>query len=245
MAERLVLLCEKLAQRPGELTTPRHQSEQRGMYCIRNALKKVEQRFRGNRASGPRAAPPTTEPSAESRAWTVEMVSPVRFVRYRGKRSERGKTLFVAVLVLALLTFLVCLLAYDVRRRMLAVTAEVNKMARQVDETEKQLEKLDGDQIRLNMENGSLRQENEAVMVELARAREALENLKARQRQPASKKSLPPAMGRKASRVAPPPALQPSRVPAPASTVEQSTTAESRPPGNMKENNDLKVDAVE
>ena len=56
---------------------------------------------------------------------------------------------------------------------------------------------LKEEQFRLNMENGSLRQENELARAELTRAREALEARKVRQQHVTARKSQPAVTDRK------------------------------------------------
>jgi hypothetical protein len=203
------------------------------MSYLLEALKKAEQKCKRERVSGPGATnPPAAEVSAGSSAWEVEMVSPARFIRYRAKRGERTeeaggcslpKGLTIAMALLALLTLLLCAIAYDVRGRISDVTAAVNRVSRKVSETKSQLAELDGDQTRLNIENGSLRQEKEAAMVELARARQALERLKVSQQRATVKKSVSPTTGRKGPHIIPP-AFAPAPLTGPTPSVEERPT---------------------
>ncbi|MGD0238404.1 MAG: hypothetical protein ABSC55_28195 [Syntrophorhabdales bacterium] len=109
----------------------------------------------------------------------------------------------IAAAVLTLLLLIECAVVYDVRARMSAIATEVSKLTRQISETEVQTAKSEGARLNLKLENDSLRQELEAASADLARARNVLQTLKARQKRASLRKRQPTVTEQKKSRALP------------------------------------------
>lgn len=222
------------------------------MSHILEALRMAEQELKRESVREDRVTkPPAAEPLAGSPAWRVEMVSPVRFIRYRARAAERTeeaavsslpKGLIIAVTLLGLVAFFIFAIAYDVRGRMRAVTSEVKEVTRQVNQAKTQMARLDAERRRLDMENSSLRQENEAAGAELERARIALEKLRVRRRATMTQ-SRPPIAVQKVGPLVPP-AAAPSPITDRRSRVEQQPAAWRQPALDTIETRDFKVYAI-
>ena len=105
--------------------------------------------------------------------------------------------------LLTLLLLLECAVIYEVRGRMSTVATEVSKLTRQVSETEARLTTRERERVNLKMQNDSLRQELEVAGFDLARARAAVQKLKAKQQRVTSRKRQVRVTDQKGSTVAP------------------------------------------
>ncbi len=101
------------------------------------------------------------------------------------------KGAWIAAIALTLLLLIECAVVYDVRARMSAIAAEVNKLAKQIGATEVKTVKTERDRLTLKAENDTLRQELEAVSADLTHARKALQTLKVKQQRVTGKKRQP------------------------------------------------------
>jgi septal ring factor EnvC (AmiA/AmiB activator) len=119
----------------------------------------------------------------------------------RYKALPKGVGIAAAVLVLLLL--MECAVIYEVRGRMSAIATEVSKLTRQISETEARIVKKEEDRFSLKIENDSLRQELEVAGADLARARDAVRELKAKQQQLTARNRQARATDRKRSVAAP------------------------------------------
>jgi len=119
------------------------------------------------------------------------------------------KGAWIAAIALTLLLLIECAVVYDVRARMSAIAAEVNKVARQIGSTEVRTVKTERDRRNLKAENDTLRQELEAVNADLTRTRKALQTLKVRQQRMTVKKRQPAVTEQKRSPVPPQAAAPP------------------------------------
>ena len=175
------------------------------MSFILDALKRAEQKGQWRKA--PQSS--TVEPPIESPGWEVKMVSPARFERVRaGDAAEQkgnglSKGVGIAAAILVLLLLMECAVIYEVRGRMSAIATEVSKLTRQISETEARFVKKEGERLSLKIENDSLRQELEVAGADLARARDAVRELKAKQEQVTARNRRARATDRKRSVAAP------------------------------------------
>ena len=139
------------------------------------------------------------------------------------------KGAWIAAIGLTLLLLIECAVVYDVRARMSAIAADVNKLARQIGSTEAKTVKTERDRRNLKAENDTLRQELEAVNADLTRTRKALQTLKVRQQRMTVKKRQPAVTEQKRSPVpqtaAPPPLI--NGVPPRAQSPSQLDTVEA------------------
>ncbi|HME42515.1 MAG TPA: hypothetical protein VKF36_05460 [Syntrophorhabdales bacterium] len=121
------------------------------------------------------------------------------------------KGAWIAAIALTLLLLIECAVVYDVRARMSAIAADVNKLARQISSTEGRTVKTERDRRNLKAENDTLRQELEAVNADLTSTRKALQTLKVRQQRMTVKKRHPAVTERRSpvppQAAAPPPLL--------------------------------------
>jgi len=123
------------------------------------------------------------------------MVSPTRFVRFRPEEAKRGlaKSLsfargaVIAVALLVVLAAIECALVYDVRTRLVAITTDVNRLTKEIGETEAKKTKMERERLSLELENDSLRKELELAGTDLRRRRADLQTLKAKQKRQTSK----------------------------------------------------------
>ena len=95
---------------------------------------------------------------------------------------------FAGASALTLLLLIECAVVYDVRARMSAIAAEINKLTRQISTTEVRTVKTERDRRNLKAENDTLRQQLEAVNADLTSTRKALQTLKVRQQRMTAKK---------------------------------------------------------
>jgi septal ring factor EnvC (AmiA/AmiB activator) len=109
----------------------------------------------------------------------------------------------IAAAILVLLLLMECAVIYEVRGRMSAIATEVSKLTRQISETEARIVKKEEDRFSLKIENDSLRQELEVAGADLARARDAVRELKAKQQQLTARNRQARATDRKRSVAAP------------------------------------------
>ena len=109
----------------------------------------------------------------------------------------------IAAVVLTLLLLIECAVVYDVRARMSAIATEVSELTRQISETEIRTAKSEGSRLNLELENDSLRQELEVASADLARARNALQTLKAKQKRASARKRQPTVTEQKRSSALP------------------------------------------
>jgi len=140
------------------------------------------------------------------------------------------KGAWIAAIALTLLLLIECAVVYDVRARMSAIAADVNKLAIQISSTEGRTVKTERDRRNLKAENDTIRQELEAVSADLTRTRKALQTLKVRQQRMTLKKRQSAVTEQKRSPVplqaaAPPPLM--NGIPLMAQSPSQLDTVEA------------------